>query len=124
LAKIYKNLQWNIPLFFRVLFLEVEKFAPSSPEKKKKKADDIESHRLDPFTLVNFLDQEYPSTPKIVSHDFIRHKNRITQKIGVSGPFYIVMTIYPFEFPSFVPPQQRNLTPNLLKRMESSLKAT
>jgi hypothetical protein len=42
--KIYKNLHWNIPHFFRVLFLEVEKFAPSSPEKeKKKKKADIES---------------------------------------------------------------------------------
>jgi len=47
--KFGKNLQKsameNIPHFFRVLFLEVEKFAPSSPEKKKKKkkAADIES---------------------------------------------------------------------------------
>jgi hypothetical protein len=35
--KFTKNLQWDIPHFFRVLFVEVEKFAPSSPEKKKKK---------------------------------------------------------------------------------------
>ncbi len=28
---LQKNLQWNIPHFFRVWVLEVEKFAPSSP---------------------------------------------------------------------------------------------